>query len=74
MRSKAQVVENGFTQIEGTDFQEVYSPVSRYVTVRLVMSGSVKKKYKRPFLDVKNAFVNATLKEAMYVSQHDGLV
>lgn len=42
--------------------------------MRLVVSVSVKEKHKRRLLDVKNAFVNATLKELIYISQHDGFV
>lgn len=34
----------------------------------------VKQKHKRRLLDVKNAFVNATLKKLIYVSQPGGFV
>lgn len=34
---KARLVAKGFIQIERIDFQEVYSPVSRYAIERLVL-------------------------------------
>lgn len=74
VRYKARLVAKGFTQVEGIDFQEVYSPVSRYATIRLVLAVSVTLTHIRWVLDVKNAFVNATLTETIYVSQPDGFV
>lgn len=63
VRPKARLVARGFTQVQDIDFQEVYSPVSRYSTVPLVTSVSVKFGQKRRLSDVKNAFFNACPKE-----------
>lgn len=74
MWPKTGLVTEDLTNIEGTDFQEVYSLVSQYVSERLVVSVSVKQKHKRRLLIVKNAFVNVNLIELIYVSQPDGFL
>lgn len=38
IRYKARLVGNGFSQIEGIDYQETYSPVIRYNSIRMMMA------------------------------------
>ena len=37
-RYKARLVGQGFTQVEGIDFNETYSPVARFTSIRLVLA------------------------------------
>ena len=60
--------------IRDSDYTEVFSPVSRYTTVRLLLSLSKKFKWKRALIDIKNAFPNANLTEDIYVEQPEGCV
>lgn len=71
VRVRSLLVAKKFT-FEELDFQEVYSLVSQYATVRLLIALLVKKKRKRRPLDVRNPFVDADLKEVIYVSQSGG--
>lgn len=64
----------GFTEIKVIEFRNDYSPVLHYATLCVVLSVSVKLWLKRHSLDVKNAFLNAKFKEAIYVSQPNGFL
>jgi len=74
LRHKARIVAKGFSQIFGIDFYEVFAPVSRYATVRFIISVSVEFGWKRIIIDVKNAFVNAPLEEEIYIDQPAGFI
>lgn len=74
LRYKARLVAKGFSQIAGIDFHEVFAPVSKYATVRLIFSVAVVFRWQRRLLDVKNAFINAPLQEEIYVCQPEGFV
>lgn len=72
IRYKARLVAKGFSQIPGVDFTEVFSPVIKYPTIRLLFAISVHYGWRRSLLDIKNAFVNAPLQEEIYVQQPEG--
>lgn len=63
-----------YSQIPGEDLHEVLSPVSKYTTVRFMLALSVKYKWKRKLIDIKNAFFNAEISEEVYVTQPEGYV
>lgn len=71
-RYKTRLVAKGFSQIQGVDFHEVFSQVSRYTKIRLMFSLADIFKWKRILIDVKNAIVNAPLKKEIYVNQPTG--
>ena len=60
---KARLVAKGFTQKEGQDFSEVYSPVAHYPTMRVLLSLALKKDLMANHVDVKTAFLNGNLQE-----------
>ena len=55
---KARLVARGFLQREGLDYSEVYSPVARIETVRLVVAVANAREWPMYHLDVKSAFLN----------------
>lgn len=71
-RYKERLVAKGFSEIPGIDFEEVFSPVPKYATIRLILSLSVLLGKKRGLIDVKNIFVNAPLKVKNYIDQPEG--
>ena len=71
---KARYVAKGFNQVAGVDFQETFSPVIRYSTVRLVLSLATMNGWILRQLDVKNAFLHGPLQEPVFVSQPPGFV
>jgi len=73
-KHKARLVAKGYRQKEGEDFTEVYAPVSRLETVRLIISLAAQNNWKLFQMDVKSAFLNGVLNEEVYVDQPPGFV
>lgn len=69
---KARLVAQGFTQIHGEDCDEVFSPVCKSASFRLLLSEACVKNYIVHQIDVKSAFLNGTLKETIYMRQPPG--
>jgi len=66
-RNKARLVAQGYTQIEGLDFDETFAPVARLKSIRLLLGVSCILKFKLFQMDVKSAFLNGYLNEEVYV-------
>ena len=71
-RKKAHLVAKGFSQIEGIDFNEVFSPVVHFETVRLMLALSALENWYITGLDVKSAFLYGELDEELYMEQPEG--
>ena len=68
-RYKARLVAKGYRQREGVDYVEVFAPVTRMETVRLLISIATQNKWPIFQMDVKSAFLNGVLKEEVYIEQ-----
>jgi len=67
-RYKARLVAKGFSQQLGTDFDELFSPVVRYDSLRLLTALSISLSWKRPNqLDIKGTFFYGSLNEEIYM-------
>jgi hypothetical protein len=71
-RCKARWVCRGFSQQQGIDFDETFSPVVKPCTIRIILSLAVSSSWPIHQLDVKNAFLNGTLNETVYCQQPSG--
>jgi transposase InsO family protein len=72
-RRKARLVARGFTQKYGIDYFDVFAPVARGVTVRMLLSAAGRKKFIVKQFDVKTAFLNGTLEEEIFMEPPEGL-
>jgi hypothetical protein len=73
-RLKARLVAKGFTQREGVDYNETFSPVSKKDSFRIVMALVAHYDLELHQMDVKTAFLNGNLHETVYMAQPEGFV
>lgn len=67
-RHKARLVANGYTQEEGKNLLDTFSPIAKLVTVKLLLSLAAIHGWSLTQLNVTNAFIHGTLTEEVYVS------
>ena len=65
-------VAKGFSQQEGIDFNEIFSPVVHFETVRLMLALSALQDWHMEAVDVKTAFLYGKLDEEIYMQQPEG--
>ncbi|KAH9734074.1 Integrase catalytic domain-containing protein [Citrus sinensis] len=71
-RYRARLVVKGYAQKEGIDFNEIFSPVVRLTTVRVVLAMCATFDLHLEQLDVKTAFLHGELEEEIYMLQPEG--
>jgi len=74
VKYKARLVVRGFLQRQGIDYEEVFAPVARLETVRLVVAHASLQGWNLHQLDVKSTFLNGDLEEEVYIDQPQGFV
>ena len=72
MQNKSRLVAQGYTQVEGVDFNESFAHVARLESIRILMSIACIMNFKLYQMDVKCAFLNGYLNEEVFVEQSKG--
>jgi hypothetical protein len=72
VKHKARLVAKGYVQRQGIDFEEVFAPVARMESVRVVLAVAAHRGWSVHHMDVKSAFLNGELAEEVYVAQPPG--
>lgn len=72
VRNKARLVAQGFSQVEGLDFDETFAPVARLEAIRILLAFATSKGFRLHQMDVKSAFLNGFIEEEVYVRQPPG--
>ena len=72
VRNKARLVAQGYSQVEGLDFDETFAPVARLEAIRILLACATSHNIKLYQIDVKSAFLNGKINELVYVEQPPG--
>jgi hypothetical protein len=72
VRNKARLVAQGYTQVEGLDFDEIFAPVARLEAIKILLAYATSHNIKLYQMDVKSAFLNGKINELVYVEQSPG--
>jgi hypothetical protein len=74
IKHKARLVAKGYVQRQGIDFEEVFAPVARMESVRVLLCLAAQFNWVLRHMDVKSAFLNSELSEEVYVLQPPGFI
>jgi hypothetical protein len=69
---KTRFVARGFSQKEGIDYEETFTPVARYTSIRTSIALAAKMKWKLHQMDLKPTFLNGVIEEEVYIEQTQG--
>lgn len=69
---KARLVVKGFSQRQGIDYNQTFSPVAKMGTIRSILSIAASKKMILAQFDVSTAFLYGNLEETIYMKQPEG--
>ena len=72
VRYKARLVAQGFTQRPGIDYDETFSPVVRFESIRAMIAHAAKQNWHIHQMDVSTAFLNGEITENLYLEQPEG--
>ena len=73
-RYKARLIVQGYSQQQGLDYDETFSPVIRFESLRALVSFAVQKNLTLHQLDITSAFLNGHLEEEIFMNQPEGFV
>ena len=74
VKHKARLVAKGCVQDQGVDFEEVFAPVRRMESVRLLIALAAQESWRIHHMDVKSAFLTREIEDEIYVKQPPGYV
>ena len=60
--------------MEGTDFDEMFAPIARLESIRILLAIASHLNFKLYQMDIKSIFLNEILQEEVYVEQPKGFV
>ena len=75
LEKKSRLVTQGYTpQVEGIDFDEMFAPIAKLESIRILLAMVSHLNFKLYQMDIKSAFLNGILQEEVYVEQPKGFV
>eukprot|EP00253_Pinus_taeda_P001900 PITA_01900 len=69
---KAWLVEKGYSQVLGIDFGDIFSPVAKVTSIRLLLSVATAFDFEVEQMDVKTTFLHGDLEDEIYMKQLKG--
>jgi len=71
---KAKLFAKRYAQKEGIDYNEIFSPVVKHTSIRMLLVIIAQFDLKLEQMDIKAAFLHNELKEKIYIKQHEGYI
>ncbi|GJX97742.1 retrovirus-related pol polyprotein from transposon TNT 1-94 [Tanacetum coccineum] len=68
------LVNQGYNQQEGIDYDETYAPVARLESIRILLAYVCALDFRLFQMDVKNTFLNSFINKEVYVAQPPGFI
>ena len=72
VRNKSRLEAQGYTQVEGIDFDESFTPVARLESIQILLSIACIINFKLYQMGIKSAFLKGFLNEEVFVEQPKG--
>ncbi|CAI7934566.1 unnamed protein product, partial [Closterium sp. NIES-54] len=72
-RYKSRLVAKGFQQTKGKDFDEIFAPVGKGTTLRVMLGTAANCGWRIKQMDITTAFLNGIILEELYMLQPEGL-
>ena len=66
---KARFATEGFSQVEGIDYEDNFAPVARYSSIRSILSLSAPLGWQIHYMDLKTNFLNGVIEQEVYIEQ-----
>ena len=73
-RYKVRLVAKGYTQVQGIDYEETFSLVARYESIRYLLAHAALQDLEIKAMDVKLAYLHGVLDEEIYIEQLEGFI
>ncbi|KAI5338280.1 hypothetical protein L3X38_017551 [Prunus dulcis] len=74
VRFKARLMAKGYSQKEGVDYDEIFSPVVKHTSIRLLLAMATQHDMEIEQMDVKIVFLHGDLEETIFMAQPEGFV
>ena len=74
IHNNARLVAQGYSQMEGVDYDETFALVARMESIKILLALACHLKFKLYQMDMKTTFLNGILKEDVYVAQPKGFI
>ena len=71
---KVRLVVKGYIQVQGIDYEETFSLVARYESIRYLLADAALQGWEIEAMDVKLAYIHGVLEEEIYMEQLEGFI
>ena len=71
---RVRIVAGGHRQVEGVNYSETFSSAAKMPTVQVVLANAATQDWEIEHVNVKSAYLNATLKETIYMKPPRGVL
>jgi hypothetical protein len=73
-KHKVRFMARGFSQVEGIDYEDTFSPIAQYTSIRTIIALASALVWRLHQMDMKTVFFNGEIEEEVYIKQPDDFV